>query len=349
MAEPADAQDVGRRIDAFLSAEVEEGGIPGLTAAAVRDGEVIYRGAFGVRRLGGGEALTPDHVFHFASVSKPFVATAIVQLMEQGELTPRDLVTDHLSYFRLADNRYRSITIRQMLNHTAGMVDVEDYEWGSPQYDNGAAERFVRGMATDGMLWAPGDGWRYSNKAFDALGDVIAKVSGMTFEEYVQSHILDAIGMDASSFIYPDIDEDLRTTGHVGTPPRVSDVYPYNRRHAPSSTLNSSVGQMVNWMLVNLNRGELRGARILRPESYDLLWEPTTDQAADGPSVGLSWFLGELQGRRTVSHGGGDTGFRSYILLMPDDGIGVVIASNWSGTDTEMLAHEIADLILAAH
>jgi CubicO group peptidase (beta-lactamase class C family) len=111
MAEPADAQDVGRRIDAFLSAEVEEGGIPGLTAAAVRDGEVIYRGAFGVRRLGGGEALTPDHVFHFASVSKPFVATAIVQLMEQGELTPRDLVTDHLSYFRLADNRYRSITI----------------------------------------------------------------------------------------------------------------------------------------------------------------------------------------------------------------------------------------------
>ncbi len=65
---------------------------------------------------------------------------------------------------------------------------------------------------------------------------------------------------------------------------------------------------MVNWMLVNLNRGELRGGRILRPESYDLLWEATTDTGGDGRRVGLSWFLGEFQGHRTVSHGGGDTG-----------------------------------------
>lgn len=346
VAQRAEAQDVASRIDEYLSAEVEAGGIPGLTAAVVRDGEVIYEGAFGVRRLGGNEALTSDHVFHFASVSKPFVATALVQLVEDGQIELGDRLTDHLPYFRLADNRYRTITIRQMLNHTAGMVDVRDYEWGAPQYDEGAAERFVRQMATDGMLWAPGDGFRYSNKAFDALGDVIAKVSGMSFEEYIQSHILDSIGMSGSSFIHPDIDEDLRTTGHVGTPPRVSEVYPYNRRHAPSSTLNSSVGQMVNWMLVNLNRGELRGGRILSRESYDLLWGTTTDSVEGAPPVGLSWFLGELEGRRTVSHGGADTGFRSNIMLMPDDGIGVVIASNWSGTGTQALTNGIARLVL---
>jgi len=343
----ASAQDLGSRIHAYLGAQVEENGIPGVTAAVVRDGRVIYEGAFGVRRLGGDAKLTPDHVFHFASVSKPFVATAIVQLAEEGKLELDDHVTKHLPYFRLADDRYRSITIRQMLNHTSGMVDVEDYEWGSPQYDQGAAERWVREMATDGMLWAPGAGRRYSNKAFDALGDVIAKISGMSFEEYVQTRILDPIGMDLSSFVYPDIEEDQRTTGHVGTPARVSDVYPYNRRHAPSSTLNSSVTQMVNWMLVNLNRGELRGTRILRSESYDLLWEATTETGGDGARVGLSWFLSEFQGHRTVGHGGGDTGFRSYILLMPDDGIGVVVASNWSGTDTGALTNGIANLVLA--
>ncbi len=228
------------------------------------------------------------------------------------------------------------------------MVDVLDYEWGSPQYDEGAAERFVRAMATDGMLWAPGGGWRYSNKAFDSLGDLIAKVSGLSFEDYVQEHILDPIGMQESSFIYPEIDEDLRTSGHVGTPPRVSDVYPYNRRHAPSSTLNSSVSQMVNWMLVNLGRGELNGQRILPRESYDLLWQPSTDNMEDGVRVGLSWFLSDYEGHPVVSHGGGDTGFRSFILLMPDDGIGVVIASNWSGTDTGALGNEIAHLVLAA-
>ena len=336
---------VGARIEEYLSAAVEAG-IPGLTAAVVRDGEVVYEGAFGVRRLGGDEALTPDHVFHFASVSKPFVATAIVQLVEQGQIDLDDPVTDHLPYFRLADDRYRGITIRQMLNHTSGMVDVEDYEWDSPQYDEGAAERFVREMADDGMLWGPGEGWRYSNKAFDALGDVVAKVSGRSFEDYVKSHILDPIGMERSSFLYPDIAEDRRTTGHVGTPARVSEVYPYNRRHAPSSTLNSSVEQMVNWMLVNLNRGELDGSRILEAGSYDLLWEATTDTPMDGVSVGLSWFLGELEGQRTVSHGGGDTGFRSYILLMPDADMGIVLASNWSGTDTGALATGIARILL---
>ncbi|MFV1988374.1 MAG: serine hydrolase domain-containing protein [Gemmatimonadota bacterium] len=343
----ASAQDLAGRIDAYLGAQVEANGIPGLTAAVVKDGEVVYEGAFGVRRLGGGEDLTPDHVFHFASVSKPFVATAIVQLVEQGKLRLDDRVTEHLPYFRLADDRYRSITIRQMLNHTSGMVDVRDYEWDSPQYDEGAAERFVREMATDGMLWAPGGGWRYSNKAFDALGDVIAKVSGVSFEEYVQTHILDPIGMQESSFLYPEIDEDLRTSGHVGTPARPSDVYPYNRRHAPSSTLNSSVSQMVNWMLVNLGRGELNGRRILARESYDLLWTPTTDTSTEGVQVGLSWFLSDYKGHSVVSHSGGDTGFRSHIRLLPDDGIGVVIASNWSGTDVGELANGIVDLVLA--
>ena len=343
----ASAQDLSSRIDAYLGAQVAANDIPGVTAAVVRDGTVLYEGAFGVRRLGGEAELTSDHVFHFASVSKPFVATAIVQLAEQGKLGLEDRVTEHLPYFRLADDRYRSITIRQMLNHTSGMVDVLDYEWGSPQYDEGAAERFVRAMATDGMLWAPGDGWRYSNKAFDALGDLIAKVSGLSFEEYVQTYILDPVGMQGSSFIYPDIDEDLRTSGHVGTPPRVSDVYPYNRRHAPSSTLNSSVSQMVNWMLVNLERGELNGQRILPRESYDLLWAPSTDTATDDVRVGLSWFLSDYEGRSVISHSGGDTGFRSFILLMPDDAIGVVIASNWSGTDTAALANEIARLVLA--
>lgn len=99
-------------------------------------------------------------------------------------------------------------------------------------------------------------------------------------------------------------------------------------------------------MLVNLNRGELGGHRILRPESYDLLWQPTTDTSSDGRQVGLSWFLGEFEGHRTVGHGGADTGFRSYILLLPDDEVGVVLASNWSGTDTEALSHGIAELVL---
>ena len=339
------ARGLDERIGDYLAEEVRSRGIPGLTAAVVLDGEVVYIGAFGVRRLGSGEALTPEHVFHFASVSKPFVATAIVQLVEQGRVSLDDAVTKYLPYFRLSDERFRDITIRQMLNHTSGMPDVEDYEWDRPQLDEGAAERYVRSIASERLLWAPGENWRYSNMAFDALGDVVAKVSGESFEAYVAANILEPLGMDRSSFIYPEIDETLMTSGHVGEPPEVSGVYPYNRRHAPSSTLNSSVSQMTRWILVNLRRGELDGRRILRDASYDLLWTRTSETSRDGVQLGLGWFLGQREGQRTVFHSGGDTGFRSYILLLPEDAIGIVLASNWENTDTRALGLGILDIM----
>lgn len=344
----AGAQDLPAQIASYLAREVAQRGIPGLTAAVVRNGSVIYAGAHGVPKLGDAATLTPQHVFHFASVSKPFVATAVMQLVEQGKLGLDDRVTKVLPYFRLADERYRDITIRQVLTHTSGMPDVEDYEWGKPQFDEGAAERYVRGMASERLLSEPGRTWRYSNMAVDALGDVIAKASGNSFEAYVQANILEPLGMARTSFVYPQIPEALRTTGHVGRVARVSDVYPYNRRHAPSSTLNSNVVDMTRWMLANLNRGALDGRRILRATSYDLLWGPTIKTTVDGAQIGLSWFLGEHAGHRTVFHAGGDTGFRSYILLMPDDGIGIVVVSNWEGTPRETLVRGLLDLLLAA-
>ncbi len=135
----ASAQRLDERIGDYLAEEVRSRGIPGLTAAVVLDGEVVYIGAFGVRRIGSGEALTPEHVFHFASVSKPFVATAIVQLVEQGRLSLDDAAVKYLPYFRLSDERFRDITIRQMLNHTSGMPDVEDYEWDGARERGGVA------------------------------------------------------------------------------------------------------------------------------------------------------------------------------------------------------------------
>jgi len=346
-------RQIDTEIDTYLIEQVKAADIPGLAVAVVRNGSVIYSRAHGVRELGREEKLTSEHVFHFASVSKPFVATAVVQLAEAGKLKLSDAVVKHLPYFLLADERHRDITIQQMLNHTSGMPDVEDYQWDKPQLDDGAAERYVRTMVSERLLWAPGSDWAYSNMAFDVLGDLIAKVSGMSFEEYVRINILEPIGMNDSSFIYAEIDEAFRTTGHVGDPARVSNVYPYNRRHAPSSTLNSSVVEMTRWMLVNLNRGELDGRRILRGESHDLLWTPTTEKPADtvpmphALEMGLSWGLGEHAGHRTVFHGGRDTGFRSYVMLLPDDGIGIVLASNWEQTDIRALARSILDLILA--
>ena len=136
---------------------------------------------------------------HLASVSRPFVATAIVQLAEAGKLDLSDSVTKHLRCFRLADERYRDITIRQILDHTSGMPDVEDYEWDRPKFDNGAAERYVRAMASERLLWAPAADWAYSSMAFDMLGDFIGNVSTLSFEDYIETNILEPTAMNNSS------------------------------------------------------------------------------------------------------------------------------------------------------
>ena len=213
-----------------------------------------------------------------ASVSKPFAATAIVQLVEQGLIDLDATVVSYLPYFALEGGAYDEITIRQMLNHTSGMPDVRDYEWDKPQTDEGAAERYVRSLSSEQMIGPPGGQWQYSNMAFDTLADVVHKVTGQTFEDYVREHILDPLGMVESDFYYPGTREELRTTGHIWRQgPAVSDVYPYNRRHAPSSTLNSSVVEMTRWARANLGRGELDGTRIYEEQSADLLFTPTAE------------------------------------------------------------------------
>ena len=131
-------------------------------------------------------------------MSRPFVATAIVQLAKAGKLDLSDPVTKHLPWFRLADERYRDITIRQIFNHTSGMPDVEDYEGDKPRFNN-AAERYVRSMASERLLWAPGADRAYSNMAFDMLGDLNGKVSGLSFEDYIKTNILEPTGLNNSS------------------------------------------------------------------------------------------------------------------------------------------------------
>ncbi len=342
---PAVSIDHAESIDRFIEQVIAAHDLPGVAASVVRDGKVTYSRAFGVESVESGEVLSPEHLFHFASVSKPFAATAIMQLVEDGLMELDAPVIRYLPYFELADGPYEEITIRQMLNHTSGMPDVEDYEWDQPQTDEGAAERYVRSLTSESMIGPPGGQWQYSNMAFDTLGDVIAKVSGQSFEDYIKEHILDPLGMRESNFLYPATREDLRTSGHTwNMGPVLTAHYPYNRRHAPSSTLNSSVAEMTAWALANLNRGELNGVRILEESSYDLLWTPSAE-VEEGESVGLSWFIEEHSGTRMISHDGGDEGYSSYLVLLPDQGVGFTLASNTDQAPMGLLRDGLLDIL----
>ena len=143
------------------------------------------------------------------------------------------------------------------------MPDVMDYHWDQPEYDDQALERYVRSLADQEMLFIPGDEFSYSNMAYEVMGDVIAKVSGISFEEYMQENILTPLEMENSTFLKQEVPSELETTPHYGSG-SPSIVYPYHRAHAPSSTLHSNVLEMSNWAIANMNRGTFKDRQILK-------------------------------------------------------------------------------------
>jgi CubicO group peptidase (beta-lactamase class C family) len=130
--------------------------LPGLAVGIVKKGETVYARGFGVKNIATREPVTPSSLFHMASISKTFVCTAIMQLIEKGKISLSASVVTYLPYFKLDDDRYTSITIQQMLSHLSGMPDVESYDWDQPEYDDGALERYVRSLNHKKLISAPG-------------------------------------------------------------------------------------------------------------------------------------------------------------------------------------------------
>lgn len=343
------------QLHVMLTNFVENGQFAGLAVGIVKDKDILFTGEYGNANLSTGQPVVPSTLFHQASVSKTFVVTAIMQLVERGEVDLDSPIVKYLSYFKMEDERHLHITIRQLLNHTSGMPDEEDYAWDRPEYDEQSLERYVKSLHGHKLLSKPGTYFAYSNIAYEILGDLIAKVSGMSFEQYMKQHVLEPAGMLSSSFLKLEVEAQLaaphvlRTTGGYGG--YISDVFPYNRAHAPSSTLYTNVEDMCQYMLMHLNRGATKdGLHSLQLGSYDEMWKPhaATGHGQEHSQVGLGWFLGEYKGHRIISHSGWDTGFLSDLILLPDAKIAISVMTNcdyvWLGSVT----NPILDLLLGS-
>jgi CubicO group peptidase (beta-lactamase class C family) len=334
------------QLEPVINQVMKAASMPGFAVAVVENQRIVYSSGFGLRNLNSKELMSAASLFHMASITKPFVATSIMQLWEQGKIDLDAPLVKYLPYFRLADERYKRITVRQMLSHISGMPDVQNYEWDKPQYDDGALERYVRSISDRSLIADPGVKMQYSNMAFEVLGDVIAKVSGMSFEDYVKRNILDPLGMKNSTLLVKQADPALLTSPHVQNSAyqvEVSKVFPYNRVHSPSSTLYSNVLEMSRWAIANLNRGELDGKRILKAATYDVMWRPAGEQF---PQIGISWFLQKYREQFVVTHSGGDTGFVSNLVLLPEKKIAVVMMSNYDRAPLRAITNAALDVAM---
>ena len=329
----------------------------GLAVAVVREEEVVSRG-FGVRDVGTGAPVTPETMFHLASVSKPFVATAIVSLAtarHAGEpvLDLDAPIIEWVPEFTLADGRAGEVTARRLLSHTSGLPDVADYGWHDPQLGDDALSEFARSLSGWRLQAEPGSTFSYSNAGFELLGLLLSRVTGTTFENAMRQQVLTPLGMRNSTFLRDEVPAHLAASPHVGMPLTVPEgAYPYTRRHAPSSTLHSNLVEMCRWMEAHLEpaaAGSDGQTARLDPGLLDLMWRPVVS-VGEPPweeAAALGWAVGSYRGHRTLSHSGADPGFGSRLVLVPERRTGVVVLANSNTVPTSAIAAAALDIALA--
>ena len=323
---------------------------------SAKKGDLIYRKALGYSDYPAGKPMELKDVFHCASVAKLFTATAIMQLAEDGRLHLDDRIKDVIREFEINDVRADGINIRDLLQHTSGIGMVYDLHWDRPETDDDALKRYVLGdeIKKRALLSAPSQKcFHYSDAGYDILGAVIAELSGCTFEQYINEHIFEPAGMDNSSFItFARSDRDDLVKPHTKDETKhivYERYYPYNRIHAPSSTLTSNIYDLEKFAQLHIE-GSIGKATepLLMSETYHRMWLPEVKSLNQGEYMGTGWFIYERNGVTYYGHNGGDDGFSSAFWICPDKDFYFVALTNTRQADMKKICRLVFDIMLKA-
>ncbi|MBF0687384.1 MAG: beta-lactamase family protein [Cellulomonas sp.] len=338
--------DVDAWLDDTLPDALAEAKVAGATVSVVHDGEMLTARGFGVADVAAGTPVDPDGtLFRLGSLSKMFTATAVMQLVEDGQV---DLDTDVEQYTQLGLDLDHPVTLRHLLTHTSGFEERLSGMFGAP----GQAPDLRASLVIDPpeQVFEPGTTPAYSNYGNALAGYVVEAVSGQRFEEYVAEHVLAPAGMSSSTFEQP-LPEDL--AGQMSQGYATSDDPPSDFEvvgQPPAGALSATATDMARFMLVHLGR-QADGDDVLSDATRRLMQEPALDAdslgaLAAGPRMGLGWFDETGRGPRAVGHGGDTNVFHTHLRLWPDEGTGLFVSFNSTGPGQS--AYALRDEVLAA-
>ena len=324
------------KIDSIVTMYMATNDIVGISIGIVKNNKIYYTKGYGTARINTNKPIDTLTNFHAASISKLFTTTAIMQLVEAGNLNINKYLTDYLPNFKMKDERFKKITIKQMLNHTSGLPYFTNYNWDHPNNDRFALKNFVLKSEFDSLQFSPGKDIGYSNLAFDVLGYIVEKEANQSFEDYVYEKILKPSGMVNSSFDYYKINTGRRSSPHIKTGQSnnvtVSEIYPYNKEQAPCGTLNSCAFDLSKWIVENLtiyNDSTNSYKGIIKHETLLKMWTPTRNYNNPAVFLGLGWWKRESKEYGNYFfHCGLDVGFSSSLTIFPEKGFGIVVLCN---------------------
>jgi CubicO group peptidase (beta-lactamase class C family) len=327
-------------VDGFVGGELEAYDVAGLTVAVVKDGRLFFAKGYGWADVDRQVKVEADRtLFRPGSISKLFTWTAVMQLVEQGKLDLDADVNTYLTQFKVPATYPAPITLRHALTHTVGLEDggVGYLMARSPQQIVPLARSLAEHTpARVRPVGTSGDGLSssYSNWATSLAGLIVANVSGVSFEDYVEANVLRPLGMDSSTFKEP-LPEALLKRMSVGYTFEAGAFkpqgYEFIANFGPAGSLAATATDMSRFMIAHLQEGGTEDAHILKPETARAMHARVfSPQPAVGGS-GLGFYDTYVNGRRLIGHGGDTNYFHSELGLLEKEGIGFFISVNTGG------------------
>ena len=346
-------------LDGYIVKSMQDWETPGLAIAIVKNDSVIFAKGYGVRKMGGKDAVTPRTIFAVASTTKAMTVACLGMLVDQGKIKWDEPVTKHLPKFQLYDPYVtRELTVRDLLCHRSGL-ERGDALWYRSPYSREEVLYRIRFLEPG---WSFRSRYGYQNIMFMAAGEIIPSVTDTSWDNFIKERLFAPLWMSRSSTSVTA----LQGLDDVATPhARLNGVmqpvpWPNFDNVGAAGSVNSCVLDMAQWIRMNLNNGVYDGKKILsadvikeiqtpqmvtRLDSANLALRPSTHFSA----YGLGWGLIDYQGRKIIHHTGSLDGMRTRVVLVPEEQLGFVIIFNSSNTGLhEALGYRILDHYLGA-
>ncbi len=317
-------------LDALISSQLRNRDIAGAVVSVVKDGQVLFQKGYGYADVEANKPVVPDQtLFRPGSISKLFTATAVMQLVEQGELNLDRDVNDYLD-FKIPKTYPDPVTLRQLLTHTAGFEETLKNLFVAHDSNMKPLRTYlVKQMPA--RIFPPGKVLSYSNYGFTLAGYIVERVSGEKFERYIENHILKPLRMNNSTFdqpLPPKLDGQM-SKGYLEASKKPRDFEFVQA--APAGALSTTAADMTRFMLAFLQDGSADGVAILKPETVRQMEIRQFELDPMICGLGITFMEYWMNPVRAIGHGGDTVYFHSDMVLVPHAHVAYFISYNSLG------------------
>jgi CubicO group peptidase (beta-lactamase class C family) len=325
-------QDVASWADGFMPYALKSGDIAGAVVVVVKDGAVLFEKGYGYSDIAARRPVDPDRtLFRVGSTSKLFTWTAVMQLVEQGKIELDADVNRYLD-FKIPPRDGKPVTMRNIMTHTAGFEETLKSLIETDPSRLLTLQAIVKRWTPE-RIFPAGSTPAYSNYAAALAGYIVARVSGESFEDYIDRHIFAPLGMEHSSFQQP-LPKALQAAMSKGYALASQPEKPYELiAVAPAGSLATTGSDIARFMIAHLQNGTYGANRILKADTAQEMHTTALTMIPPLDRMLLGFYEDNYNGHRVIAHGGDTQWFHSDLNLFIDNGVGLFISVNSLGKD----------------